>query len=300
MGEMKPSILVVDDELFNLEILSEQLDDAGYEAVTAENGLEAWTVLENRPERFAAVLLDRMMPVMDGMEVLSRIKKHATLKTLPVIMQTAKAAKDDVLEGLQAGAHYYLTKPFEEEQMLAIVKTAVADYQRLRSLQEETAKTSKALCMMNVGEFRFSTLEEARQLVELLANASPDATRLVPGLSELLVNAVEHGNLGITYQDKSRLNKEGIWTEEVEKRLALPENADKYVSLAFERTQQEIRFVIEDQGPGFDWQQYMELKPERAFDNHGRGIAMAKTLSFDRIEYLGRGNRVMASLSLGN
>jgi CheY-like chemotaxis protein len=297
MGEPKPAVLVVDDEVFNLEILTEHLEDEGYATVGAEDGAQAWGLLQETPDSFDAVLLDIMMPEMDGMEVLARIKAHPDLNSLPVIMQTAKAGKQDILEGLQAGAYYYLTKPFEKDQLLAIVKTAIGDYQRYRVLQEETRQTTQTLALMNQGQFTFRTLTEGGDLVTLLSNALPEAAKVVMGLSELMINAVEHGNLGITYDDKSRLNDQGTWVEEVERRLALPENATKTVILEFERAEGEVSFLIQDQGDGFDWQNYLEISPERAFDTHGRGIAMAKMLSFDRMEYQGNGNRVLATIS---
>lgn len=293
-----PTILVVDDDVFNLEILSEHLEDAGYEPVTVTNGVEAWALLEESPARFDAVLLDRMMPEMDGIEVLGRIKQHPDLKTIPVIMQTAKASKHDILEGLQAGAYYYLTKPFERAQLLAIVQTAVNDHQRLDSLQTEVTQTNKTLSMMHKGVFSFRTLKESRDLVSLLANTSPEATRVAIGLSELMINAVEHGNLGITYEEKSRFNEHDNWASEVERRLSLLENAEKDVTLSFERDDKELRFIIRDQGSGFDWRQYLEISPERAFDSHGRGIAMAKAISFDQLEYRGKGNEVEAKVFL--
>ena len=296
MEEAKPTVLVVDDEIFNLEILVEYLEDAGYKTVTAENGIQALAELEEMPERFSAVLLDRMMPEMSGMEVLEQIKSHSVLNILPVIMQTAKASNQNVLEGLQAGAHYYLTKPFEKHHLLAIVKTAIDDYQRYCSLQKDALHTTNTLVLMNQGQFTFRTLKEGRNLVTLLANANPDATKAVLGLLELVVNAVEHGNLGITYDEKSTLNDQDAWESEVELRLALAENADKRVLVTFERTDEETRFLIQDQGDGFDWQQYLELSPERVYDNHGRGIAMANKVCFDRVEYRGNGNQVLATI----
>lgn len=297
VNPMNPTVLVVDDEIFNLEILSEHLSDEGYNVVSAEDGAKAWALLEESPERFDTVLLDRMMPHMNGMEVLERIKGHSQLNMLPVVMQTAKAASQDILDGLQAGAYYYLTKPFDKETMLAIVKTAVADYKTYRTLQQETAKTARTLSLMTQGQFAFRTLDEARDLAALLANAGPQAGKAVLGLSELLINAVEHGNLGITYEDKSKLNEEGTWEAEVLRRLALPEHAGKQVTVSFEYEDDEMRFLISDQGKGFDWESYLEISPERAFDNHGRGIAMARMVSFDRVEYLGNGSQVLAAIS---
>ncbi|MEN8180821.1 MAG: ATP-binding protein, partial [Pseudomonadota bacterium] len=200
-------------------------------------------------------------------------------------------------DGLQAGAYYYLTKPYDEAHMLAIVNTAVADYQRYRSLQKETLQTAHTLCLMQNGRFKFRTLQEGRNLATLLANASRNAGSVVVGLSELMINAVEHGNLGISYEEKSGFNERGIWDVEVERRLALPENAGKQVLVEFERNAEGVQFLIQDQGDGFDWKRYLEFSPDRVYDSHGRGIAMANAMSFDRLEYQGNGNRVVATIA---
>lgn len=298
MEPKKASILVADDEALNLEILEEHLQDAGYEVITAEDGAQAWGLISANPKRFDTILLDRMMPRMGGMDVLAEIKQHPDISMLPVVLQTAKAAKKDVLEGLQAGAYYYLTKPFDKATMLAIVKTAVSDYQSYWRLQEAVDQTSRTLSLMESGDFSFKTIEEGQDLAALLSNACPLGHKIVMGLSELLINAVEHGNLCISYKDKSELVEQGAWKEEVDRRLSQPEYSAKNVILRFLRTESEISFLIKDQGDGFDWETYLEIRPERAFDNHGRGIAMARMLSFDSIQYQGNGNEVLATVSL--
>ena len=123
-------VLVADDEPFNLEIVSELLEDDGFEPVLTEDGAEAWTLLGEQPGRFDAVLLDRMMPGMDGLELLNRIKSHPELKRLPVILQTARAGKQDIAEGMDAGAYGYLSKPFDKETLLVMVRRAVAEKRR--------------------------------------------------------------------------------------------------------------------------------------------------------------------------
>ncbi|MCA9468437.1 MAG: response regulator, partial [Nitrospira sp.] len=122
MNIHQPTLLLVDDDLVNLEILVEHLEEAGYQTVSAMNGCEAWSLLEREPERFDAVLLDRMMPVMNGMEVLAKIKAHGELDFLPVILQTAAGSTEEVRQGIEAGAFYYLTKPFTKDVVLAIVR----------------------------------------------------------------------------------------------------------------------------------------------------------------------------------
>ncbi len=296
MSGPQVNILIVDDEPKNLRILNEYLIDADYHTVEATDGVEAWSILQQSEHQFDAILLDRMMPNMDGMEVLKKIKEHPDLKMVPVIMQTAAVEKHEILEGLQAGCYYYLTKPFEEDMLMSIVRTAVADYHNYRSLQEEMQQHSLSLTLLESGLFRFRTLDEGRTLTRLLAAVCPDPTEVAMGLSELFINAVEHGNLGISYTDKSRLLKDQEWEQEVERRLGLPEYVDRYVTVEFEQCAEEISFVIKDQGEGFEWQQYLEISTERATDSHGRGIAMASMLSFDDIEYRGNGNEVKVSI----
>lgn len=286
-------ILVVDDEPFNLEILTEHLTDAGYEVVAAEDGQQAWEILQREGDRFDAVLLDRMMPRMDGMEVLARIRQHPEFVALPVIMQTAIGAADSVREGLAAGAYYYLVKPFQRDMLVAIVAAAVGFRREKLRLESMVSEQANACRMLLSADFRLRTLEEARRLTLMLSQACPDPKRVVLGLSELLINAVEHGNLGISYQEKSCLLRQGRWQEEIETRLEKAEYRDRYVTVTFRRGADDVTISITDEGEGFDWLPFLDFSPERAFDVHGRGISVARMLSFDSLEYQGVGNAVV-------
>lgn len=290
--EKKETLLVVDDEIFNLDIIVRRLSKAGYEMVTAEDGEQAWAILEANPTKFDAIILDRMMPKMNGIELLKKVKADVRFNALPVIMQTAAAVTEQVIEGLNAGAYYYLTKPYEGSVLLSIVQAALSDHRHNVDLQKQIQEGIRSLSFMQNADFRIRNLEETRLLASLLANACPEPSRVVLGLSELLINAVEHGNLGITYQDKSALMAKRSWSEEVERRLQLPEYCNKYVDVHFQRTAESIKITISDQGEGFDWAKYLVMDPSRAFDSHGRGIAMSKLLSFDHLEYIGNGNTV--------
>lgn len=298
MADNTATILIVDDEPFNVEIIMEYLEDEGYELKTAEDGLDAWNQLETDPHAFDLVLLDRMMPNMDGMEVLAKIKAHPVLLEVPVLLQTALASKQDIAEGMKAGAYYYLTKPFEEDTLRSVISTAVGDRLRYRSMQQQIEMTSKLDELMADGQFSFRTLNEARDMATMLSNICPDPQRVVVGMAELLINAVEHGNLGITYEEKGLLKDQGSWQNEVEKRLGMPEYRDKKVTVKMHKNNLNIDFVICDEGQGFDFSGFLEMDPDRAFDNHGRGIAMSRLLSFDYLEYLGKGNEVRVRVNL--
>jgi len=296
MSDLLPRVLIVDDEPFNVEILMEYLEDGDFELESAKDGQEAWEKLEANPDFYDVVILDRMMPRMNGMQVLEKIKAHAVLKSVPVILQTAMAAKKDVLEGIKAGAHYYLTKPFDEELLLTVLDTAISDRMRYRRAQIESDVNARTFGLMCEGRFFFKTLDAARDLATVLSNACPDPKRVSLGMAELLVNAVEHGNLGISYDEKSELRANQGWDKEIERRLCDPVYVDKQVEVTYQRTSDAIQITIVDQGAGFDWKKYLEIDPERAFDTHGRGIAMSRIISFDSMEYKGKGNEVQVKI----
>ena len=298
MGGGKPVVLAVDDEPLNLEILSRYIKSAGYDVDLAEDGAEALKMLHENQDRYSTVVLDRMMPNVDGMTVMAEVKATPELMHIPVVMQTAKASKDDILEGLKKGAQYYITKPFEKDAFVTMLKAAVSGFVYQRSLRDEINQTSRTLALMSSGYFEFQTLQQSKELAALLANASGEPERVVLGLSELLTNAIEHGNLGITYDEKTGLVEEDKWLSEVERRLVLDEFKDRRASIEIQRSECELRFIIRDEGCGFDWQKYVDLDPERAFDNHGRGIITAKMFSFDGLEYRGNGSEVIAVISL--
>ena len=293
----KTKILAVDDEEFNLDIIKRHLVKAGFDAILAGDGLTALEKLEQNPDT-AAIVLDRMMPGMDGMEFLSRIKANAKYQDIPVIMQTAAAGSEQVLQGIQAGVYYYLTKPYDDVLLLAILEAALRDARSKKEMKEEVGRQRRMLGLMEEAIFRFRTLEDAKTLAFYIANCFPEPEKAVFGLNELLINAVEHGNLGITYNEKTKLVLGGTWMQEVERRLEAPEYKDKHARLTFKASKETIAVAIKDEGSGFDWSRYVELSPDRATDPHGRGIAASRLMSFDSLEYLGGGNEVVCKVFL--
>jgi CheY-like chemotaxis protein len=292
---LNAKILAVDDEEFNLDIIRRHLLRAGFEAILAGDGFAALQKLEEHPD-IGAIVLDRMMPGMDGMEFLSRIKNNAKYRDIPVIMQTAAAGSEQVLQGIQAGVYYYLTKPYDDVLLVAILEAALKDARTKKEMREEVGRQRRMLGLMEEAIFRFRTLEDAKTLAFYIANCFPDPEKVVFGLNELLINAVEHGNLGITYSEKTKLVLGGTWMEEVERRLEAPEYINKHARLSFKAGEDAIAVRIKDEGEGFDWTKYVELSPDRATDPHGRGIAATRLMSFDSMEYLGIGNEVVCKV----
>ena len=295
------NILVIEDDFIIQALLAENLKIAGYTVFLVDTVLKAWSLLTSSQQQFDAVLLDRNLPDMDGLTLLERLKSEPEFLHIPVILQTSMSSAEDVQIGLQAGAYYYLTKPFHNQTLLAILAAAIKDYRNYQNIQAQARQAESQLAQLaqlQSAEFSFSTPKQARDIAALLANACPDAQKVVIGLSELMLNAVEHGNLAISYAEKSFLLSERRLHEEIELRLAQPEYRLKTASVMFKRSATEINFHIRDEGAGFDWLNFLEMSVERAFDLHGRGIAMANLLSFDQIKYLGKGNEVLAIIRL--
>lgn len=143
-------VLVVDDELFNRELLEGLLVPLGYEVTLAEDGKEALEkVKEKAPD---VILLDIMMPIMDGFEVARRLKEKKETKSIPIVMVTALSEVEDRIKALEAGANDFLTKPVDIAELRATVSSQMQvkayhdhmrDYQK--ELEAEVAKRTKQL-----------------------------------------------------------------------------------------------------------------------------------------------------------
>lgn len=293
----KERVLVVDDEQLNLFIIEEFLEQEDIALEMHSDPLAAWASLIAPESNFSLVILDRMMPELDGMEFLRRMKRESRFADIPVIMQTAASSPDQVREGLAAGAYYYLTKPYEPEALISIVRVAMEDRRARSQLRSRAARLEDAQKLIRTVEYRFVTMDDIASLVPVLAAMCSVPDVVAPGLSDLMVNAVEHGNLGVSYQEKSLLKWEGDWEAEISRRLALPQFCERFATIRLERTTESVVFTITDQGHGFEWSKFLAFDPDRAFDPNGRGIAMARMMSFSSLEYQGSGNVVVATVN---
>jgi CheY-like chemotaxis protein len=113
-------VLIVDDDIRNIFALSSVLEDYGMEIKTADNGREA--IEHARKGDLDIILMDIMMPEMDGLETTKEIRKITACKDLPIVAVTAKAMKGDRERCIEAGAWDYLSKPVDREQLLTVLK----------------------------------------------------------------------------------------------------------------------------------------------------------------------------------
>lgn len=164
MSEAKGRLLLVDDNPENRDMLGRRLARRGFEITEAENGQVALEKMAT--ENFDLVLLDIMMPVMDGIETLTRIRKTHSPADLGVIMATAKDQDDDLVEALKLGANDYITKPINFPVALARIETQLSvrrSVDTIRQLERDLAARNEAL-MQAVDELEESNEKMKRDL----------------------------------------------------------------------------------------------------------------------------------------
>ncbi len=144
MSGTRGALLVVDDNPENRDMLTRRLRRRGYDVGEAENGLQALDLAAAR--EFDVVLLDVMMPVMDGLETLRRLRQTRSVAELPVIMTTAKGESEDVVQALTLGANDYVTKPINLPVALARIETQLS----LRRAVQEIRRLEADLAARNV------------------------------------------------------------------------------------------------------------------------------------------------------
>lgn len=167
---MANKILIVDDEPFNLDLLEQELADQGYTIERASDGAEA---LEKLPSFLPdVILLDYMMPKMNGLEVLKCLRADERHKGLPVILLTAKATQEDKIRGLDAGADDYVIKPFDSFELLARVRAMI----RIKQMHDALEDWNQTLA------------EKVKQQVEELQRMNRLKRYLSPQIAETIMS----------------------------------------------------------------------------------------------------------------
>jgi class 3 adenylate cyclase len=167
---MPAKILIVDDEPFNLDLLEQELMDYDYVIERAANGMEALEKTGSfHPD---VILLDFMMPKMNGLEVVKRLRANDEHKSIPVILLTAKASLEDKVAGLDAGADDYVTKPFDSFELLARVRAML----RIKQMHDTLDEWNRALA-----DKVDQQVSELRRLERLKRYVSPQIAKAILG-----------------------------------------------------------------------------------------------------------------------
>ncbi|MBI1291872.1 response regulator [bacterium] len=284
-------VLIVDDRSEVRYYLREIIASSGHHSMEAEDGKQALEAyLRATPD---VIISDLSLPDMGGLDLLETIRKQDS--SVFFVLMTAKGSEEAARRALELQASNYLSKPLRFETIVSILDkySSVLKSRELRAEVHQRVVSRELILRV---ENRLGLASEVADfLVTEAGNAISREVRggIHLGLYELIVNAIEHGNLGISFDEKRRCLMESPYrlNELVQRRSIEPERVGRVVTIAFRMDQSHCEWVIEDQGDGFDW----TAVPNPLEDNdealNGRGIFLAR-YQFDEMHYLGVGNRV--------
>jgi len=296
------AVLFVDDEEDIRFSFAERFEDR-FAVHLAQNGREALEKIRH-DGGIHVVVTDIRMPGMDGLELIREGRSFNP--ELGFIIVSGHGDSDEVIEALKLGARSYLRKPYRFDEL---EQTIVDEANRYRMLIEERKyreaeresdrflvavericyRIPSRMDWLNVIAFRLVRVMEALGVCD-----ADTGTNVALGIVEILNNAVEHGNLGITGEEKLRLKSQGdtAYHTELRKREVMPPYRDRHVEIEASIDVKRAMIRIVDEGPGFDYAGLPDpTRPENLFAPSGRGILLARTF-LDEVLFTGRGNEV--------
>jgi serine phosphatase RsbU (regulator of sigma subunit) len=234
-------------------------------------------------------------------EVLSdllTIRDEPSLSRVPVLTVLSQGREEQIAACVRSGAFYCFLEPVDRALLGAMLRAASAVVSP--KAEPDPALAVFVQSMPHVKEIVLSvrSLADAQLVSAFVSELCPQPARQALGVSELLLNAIEHGSLEISGQEKSALVRAGKFHSAVAQRSLDPRFAEREVTVWLRRSADHVEIVCEDQGPGFDWKAQENAAPSDPDAPCGRGIALSRTLAFDSLEFLGRGNVAVARARL--
>ena len=279
--------------------LEEQLRRLGFEVTPLQEAPEAVAVVQASVVAMDAIVLDWRSGGDKDPAFVAALVEAAANAQIPVLTLAADCRADDLRLAAEAGLEQHLCMPCQLSQLKAALMAMIV--RPLRAAAPQPAiNLDDAISLMENCKFRFRTPEDVEKLVPLLARLFPHPGRAVTGIAELMLNAIEHGNLEIGHELKADWVARGIYRSELARRLATPPFSALWAEVIVNKRDDGVMIVIMDQGCGFCWQNLVHNEPapaEAAADPDGRGRAIARDIGFDRLRFSHLGNQVTAFVS---
>jgi CheY-like chemotaxis protein len=291
-----PYLLVAEDDKATASLILDLATSLGWEVALAKEGDAALKSFEQREPDI--LLLDYFMPGTNGLQVLEKVRKAGT--QIPVIIMTAASEEGLILEALRLGATDFLRKPFEHLLLLKVILRREFQRYQTRNIQQIVGQriTSHAIEFELENDLNVASGVASYIAATMLQGELGYSLRL--GMEELLANAIEHGNLGISFEEKTNaLNTGGDWIALLRQRAVEPAYAERRVHLLAQLERGIFEITVRDMGEGFDFTRLPDpLSDENLERPNGRGVYLARQ-QFDSLEYTGRGNIVKARKRIG-
>jgi DNA-binding response OmpR family regulator len=281
-------VLLVEDDPGVRCSLVEILRHYGYDPREAGDGREAIELFTRQPADI--VVTDVRMPGIDGLELLARIKRAAPETS--VVIMTGFGAEETAIQAIRNGASNYFKKPVNIPEFVYALGVLADLVRSRREHQFDPRLLEWESRIVRVG----SDFDDIYPVIrELTANAAAfsfdvESTRIA--LLEAVTNAIEHGSLGITREEKQAAMRAGKLRELYAERAGCAPWRDRQVRIEYELTPTQVFYRIADEGDGFDWRALPDSEnPDNLFSGCGRGIVVMR-LSMDAVTFNERGNQV--------
>lgn len=290
------NVLIIDDDPATLEYMGDSIENFGHTVATATDGrLGLKEFYATSPD---LVISDIEMRDKDGLWLLESIRQENS--EVPVIMATAFGCEDYAVQALRLGADGYLSKPLRHKELQSLLTKYAERHHDVNCAHHARKMVTKHQLTMVVDNVMRQASHVAKHLVSEAIGAFDPSREfsIYLGLYELIVNAIEHGNLEISYEDRRGVLREkaGRLSEFLSTRQSDPEFAQRRVTIEYHSDSTGCEWLIKDDGPGFDWRAYLESIAD-TYPTHAeqRGILLNQ-MRFDELEYIGAGNIVRAKI----
>jgi CheY-like chemotaxis protein/anti-sigma regulatory factor (Ser/Thr protein kinase) len=288
-GGGKPRILVVDDQQALRTLLSRLLEREGFDPIQAEDGEQAIELFKSQSPLL--VVSDIMMPRMDGLTLLTEIKRIDRNAT--VILMTGQGNEDVLLKALRGGATNFFKKPFNVRELIDEIRKVVEfrlEAARSSLFSPHLVEETKTFVLPHADSPYFPVINQITLQLPCIMPES-EILNLKIGIEEMITNAIEHGNLGISLEEKSKAIQEGRLAELISERARESDSLHRTVRISSRLAPSGFQITIRDEGKGFDWRSLPAVEPETLLAYNGRGIFLTK-IYFDEVLYSEDGTEV--------
>lgn len=299
---MKTSVLLVDDEPLVREELGGFLEDEGYEVMTARDGEEGLELFrQHGPDM---VITDAKMPKREGLDLARAILEENA--HVPITMITGHGSETMAISALRLGITDFIKKPVQITDLLAALDRMQGALKLATVRAECGAMVPDSVRLLRRSR-RYQLGNDATVIPSFVKSVVDDMgvgidnrrrEGLQLALREILLNAVEHGNLEVSFQEKTDATERGSLDGLLAQRLDDPVLSARQVFVDVTRTEEQIHVLVKDQGRGFDWRSIPDpTDPANLLRSHGRGVLLAH-LSVDELSFNDAGNQVTLVLKM--
>jgi len=279
----------VDDQEALRTLLARLLEREGFDPLQAEDGTKAVELYKT--ESPLVVVSDIMMPKMDGLTLLTEIRRIDRNAT--VILMTGQGNEDVLLKALRGGATNFFKKPFAVRELIEEIRKVVEfrlEAARSSLFSPLLVEETKTFVMPRADSPFFPIINQITlQLPCILP--TEDILNLKIGIEEVITNAIEHGNLGISFEEKSKAIQEGRLADLIAQKGRESDAAGRSVRISSRLSPERFELSVRDDGGGFDWRNLPAVEPENLLAFNGRGLFLTK-IYFDGVAFNDAGNEV--------